>query len=79
MISWEPDQGLRRADHTVELAYNESGDLEGDPGIAGRRYDGAETVEIAPLSSMVFAEIVDEAGLPPGVFNLVNGDGEGVG
>ena len=35
--------------------------------------------EIAPLSSMVFAEIVDEAGLPPGVFNLVNGDGEGVG
>ncbi|MFD1796726.1 aldehyde dehydrogenase family protein [Paracoccus aurantiacus] len=35
--------------------------------------------EIAPLSSMVFAEIVDEAGLPPGVFNLVNGDGSGVG
>ena len=35
--------------------------------------------EIAPLSSMVFAEIVDEAGLPPGVFNLVNGDGVGVG
>ncbi|MCC6008764.1 MAG: aldehyde dehydrogenase family protein [Rhodobacteraceae bacterium] len=35
--------------------------------------------EIAPLSAMVFAEILDEAGLPPGVFNLVNGDGEGVG
>lgn len=35
--------------------------------------------EIAPLSSMVFAEVVDEAGLPPGVFNLVNGDGAGVG
>ncbi|MFV0382659.1 aldehyde dehydrogenase family protein [Paracoccus sp. (in: a-proteobacteria)] len=35
--------------------------------------------EIAPLSSMVFAEIVDEAGLPAGVFNLVNGDGVGVG
>lgn len=35
--------------------------------------------EIAPLSSMVFAEIVDEAGLPPGVFNMVNGDGMGVG
>ncbi len=35
--------------------------------------------EIAPLSSIVFAEIVDEAGLPPGVFNLVNGDGAGVG
>jgi len=35
--------------------------------------------EIAPLSSMVFAEILDEAGVPPGVFNLVNGDGAGVG
>lgn len=35
--------------------------------------------EIAPLSSLIFAEIVDEAGLPRGVFNLVNGDGPGVG
>lgn len=35
--------------------------------------------EIAPLSSMVFAEFIDEAGLPKGVFNLVNGDGPGVG
>lgn len=35
--------------------------------------------EIAPLSSMLFAEYIDEAGFPPGVFNLVNGDGAGVG
>lgn len=35
--------------------------------------------EIAPLSSMLFAEILGEAGVPPGVFNLVNGDGPGVG
>jgi aldehyde dehydrogenase (NAD+) len=35
--------------------------------------------EIAPLSGLIFAEIVDEAGLPPGVFNMVNGDGPGVG
>ena len=35
--------------------------------------------EIAPLSGMLFAEIIDEAGFPPGVFNLINGDGEGVG
>ncbi len=35
--------------------------------------------ELAPLSSMLFAEIMDEAGVPPGVFNLVNGDGAGVG
>jgi aldehyde dehydrogenase (NAD+) len=35
--------------------------------------------EIAPLSGLIFAEIMDEAGLPPGVFNMVNGDGPGVG
>ncbi len=35
--------------------------------------------EIAPVSSMIFAEILHEAGTPPGVFNLVNGDGAGVG
>ena len=35
--------------------------------------------EIAPLSAMLFAEMIDEAGFPPGVFNLVNGDGLGVG
>jgi aldehyde dehydrogenase (NAD+) len=28
---------------------------------------------------MIFAEMIDEAGFPPGVFNLVNGDGVGVG
>ncbi|WP_299195927.1 aldehyde dehydrogenase family protein [uncultured Amphritea sp.] len=35
--------------------------------------------EIAPLSSMLFAEMIDQAGFPAGVFNLVNGDGAGVG
>jgi aldehyde dehydrogenase (NAD+) len=35
--------------------------------------------EIAPLSSLLFAEIVAQAGTPAGVFNLVNGDGPGVG
>ena len=35
--------------------------------------------EIAPLSAMLLAEIVDDAGLPAGVFNLVNGDGPTVG
>lgn len=35
--------------------------------------------EIAPLSSLLYAEILHEAGVPPGVFNLVNGDGPGVG
>ena len=35
--------------------------------------------ELAPLSAYVFAQIIDEAGVPPGVFNLVNGDGATVG
>ncbi len=35
--------------------------------------------ELAPLNAVLFAEILDEAGVPPGVFNLVNGDGAGVG
>lgn len=35
--------------------------------------------EIAPLSGLLFAEILHEAGVPAGVFNLVNGDGPGVG
>ena len=35
--------------------------------------------EIAPFDAMIFAEVVDAAGVPAGVFNLVNGDGPGVG
>ena len=35
--------------------------------------------EVAPLNAIIFAEIMHEAGVPPGVFNLVNGDGPTVG
>ena len=35
--------------------------------------------EIAPFDAILFAEILDAAGVPAGVFNLVNGDGPGVG
>ena len=35
--------------------------------------------EESPLDAMIFAELIDEAGFPKGVFNLVNGDGVGVG
>ncbi|MAH85332.1 MAG: aldehyde dehydrogenase family protein [Rhodospirillaceae bacterium TMED8] len=35
--------------------------------------------EIAPMSSILFAEFMDEAEFPRGVFNLLNGDGPGVG
>lgn len=35
--------------------------------------------EVAPLDAIIFAEILHEAGVPKGVFNLVNGDGPAVG
>jgi aldehyde dehydrogenase (NAD+) len=35
--------------------------------------------EVAPFSGYLFAQILEEAGVPPGVFNLVNGDGPTVG
>ncbi|MDG1407087.1 MAG: aldehyde dehydrogenase family protein [Octadecabacter sp.] len=35
--------------------------------------------EIAPLSGLLFAEFMHEAGFPAGVFNMLNGDGVGVG
>jgi aldehyde dehydrogenase (NAD+) len=35
--------------------------------------------EIAPISGIIFAEIMHDAGVPKGVFNLISGDGPGVG
>jgi aldehyde dehydrogenase (NAD+) len=35
--------------------------------------------EIAPLNALIFAEVLHDAGVPAGVFNLVNGDGMNVG
>ena len=35
--------------------------------------------EISPLNAMIFTEVMHEAGVPAGVFNLVNGDGPSVG
>ncbi len=35
--------------------------------------------EIAPLSAQLFAEFIDEAGFPPGVFNMVHGTGAAIG
>ncbi|WP_118181603.1 aldehyde dehydrogenase family protein [Paraburkholderia phosphatilytica] len=39
----------------------------------------AKPSEFTPLSAVVLAEALDSAGVPPGVFNLVNGDGPTVG
>jgi aldehyde dehydrogenase (NAD+) len=35
--------------------------------------------ELAPLNAVLFAEVLEEAGVPPGVFNMVHGTGEVVG
>ena len=35
--------------------------------------------EETPFAAVILAEIFEKAGLPKGVFNLVNGDGQGVG
>jgi aldehyde dehydrogenase (NAD+) len=35
--------------------------------------------ELAPLSAYLFVQILDEAAVPPGVFNMVNGEGLSVG
>lgn len=35
--------------------------------------------EIAPLSGYLFTQMMDQAGFPAGVYNMVNGDGPGVG
>ena len=35
--------------------------------------------EVSPFSAQIFTEILDAAGVPAGVFNLIQGDGPGVG
>ena len=49
------------------------------PALLGGNTAVLKPSEIAPLSSMVFTEFMDEAGFPKGVYNMVNGDGVGVG
>ena len=49
------------------------------PGARRRLHHGAEAVRGRAARRIIFAEILDEAGVPKGVFNLVNGDGPTVG
>ncbi len=39
----------------------------------------AKPSQVAPLTAFLLADIIDHAGLPPGVFNLVSGQGDEVG
>jgi aldehyde dehydrogenase (NAD+) len=49
------------------------------PALAGGNTMVLKPSEIAPINAIIFAEIMHEAGVPKGVFNLVNGDGPSVG
>ncbi len=49
------------------------------PSIAAGNTMVLKPSEECPGNAVIFAEILDAAGVPPGVFNLVNGDGAGVG
>ena len=66
-----------RPDHPVELAA-QPGPLQDRASAAGCTMV-LKPSEVAPFSAAIVAEIFDAAGVPPGVFNLVNGDGPGVG
>ena len=49
------------------------------PALAGGNTIVLKPSEECPGNAAIFAEIMDAAGVPPGVFNLVQGDGPGVG
>ena len=49
------------------------------PALAGGNTMILKPSEECPGNAAIFAEILDAAGVPPGVFNLVQGDGPGVG
>ena len=68
-----------RPDHAVELAAQPDR-LQGGAGARGGLHHGAEAAARSRRSARIlFAEVMHEAGVPPGVFNLVNGDGPTVG
>ena len=53
--------------------------LKVDPALAAGCTLVLKPSKPSPLSAILLAEMIDEADFPPGVFNLVNGDGVGVG
>ena len=67
-----------RTYYTLELA-DESVVCKVAPALAAGCTMVLKPSEFAPLSTYSFAAILDQAGVPPGVFNVVNGDGPTVG
>src|SRR3546814_7009879 len=53
--------------------------MKGAPAVAGGNKMILKPSEECPGKATIFAEILDAAGVPPGVFNLVQGDGPTVG
>ncbi|WP_417721025.1 aldehyde dehydrogenase family protein [Salipiger sp.] len=87
-IDWEEDVGgavVRRLPSGVVGAITAwNGPLRSVISKAGAAMAAGCTIvvkgsEIAPLTSFIFADITREAGVPPGVFNLVSGTGPEVG
>lgn len=77
MISWEP-VGVVAAITPWNWPMNQV-TLKVIPALLAGDTVILKPSEIAPLSSIVWTEIIHEAGLPAGVYNMVNGDGVGVG
>ena len=65
-------------DNTVELA-NKSNNFKSFTGYCLWVYMHFKPSEHTPISAMLYAEILHEAGVPSGVFNLIHGTGEEVG
>jgi aldehyde dehydrogenase (NAD+) len=87
-FAWEEDKGRNRIVHEPigvcalitpwNWPLNQIAAKVG-PALAAGCTMVLKPTEIAPLNAILFAEVMDEAGVPPGVFNLVQGDGPGVG
>jgi aldehyde dehydrogenase (NAD+) len=67
-----------RPDHALELAVNQIA-CKVAPALAVGCTMVLKPSEIAPFSAQIWTEILHAAGVPAGVFNLVNGDGPTVG
>ncbi len=76
-ILLEAVRGGRRCD-ALELSAP-SDRRQGRPRPAGRLHRGGEARRLAPINALLLAEIVEAAGLPPGVFNVVTGKGAVIG
>ena len=68
----------RRRHHPMELPPA-SDRREGRSGAGRRLHRRRQAVEVAPLNAFMLADVIDELGLPAGVFNLVTGAGPVIG